>query len=342
MSTAEVQEPERGGWRSWLLPASQRRTIGELADHVDLAGGDRASKRSAFWSMLVISAVIAGAGVLADSTATVIGAMVIAPLSRPIMGMALGIVTADRRLLPRSAGVVALGVVVVVGVGVIASLAVPGGVDLLANTQVSGRTSPRLADLVAAVATGLAGAVGLSRRDVGGVLPGVAIAISLVPPLAVAGICLGQGEFALAAGASVLFASNVLSLVLAGTVVFAGYGYAWQAARATRATRAYATIALLMVLVLVPLGANTAANLLVNAWTNRITAAAVRWVAAVPGAEVRGVSIASHTATIDVIAPRQLPPVGTLLSSLHDQVPAGVRIVVNVVNGQRIDAGSVR
>ncbi|MEV4138929.1 TIGR00341 family protein [Dactylosporangium sp. NPDC049742] len=340
MSPAGAQEPEvRGGWWSRLLPASQRKTVGELADQVDLGSGDRASKRSAFWSMLVLSAVIAGAGVLADSTATVIGAMIIAPLARPIMGMALGIATADRRLLLRSAGVVALGLLVVVGVGVIASLAVPGGVNLLANTQVSGRTSPRLADLVAAIATGLAGAVGLSRRDVGDVLPGVAIAISLVPPLAVAGICLGQGELALAAGASVLFASNVLALVLAGTAVFAGYSDAWQAARVTRA---YATMALLMVLVLVPLGANTAANLLVNAWTNRITAAATDWVAAVPGAEVRTVTIAAHTATIDVLAPQQLPPVGNLLNALHDQVPAGIRIVVNLADGQRIDAGSVR
>ncbi|GGM71123.1 TIGR00341 family protein [Dactylosporangium sucinum] len=339
MTTGEAQEPARGGWWSRLLPAAQRKPLGELADQLDLAGRDRASKRSAFWSMLVISAVIASAGVLADSTATVIGAMIIAPLSRPIMGMALGIVTADRRLLLRSAGVVALGLFVVVGVGVIASLAVPGGENLLANTQVSGRTSPRLADLVAAVATGLAGAVGLSRRDVSDVLPGVAIAISLVPPLAVAGICLGQGEFALAAGASVLFASNVLSLVLAGTAVFAGYGYAWKAARVTRA---YATIALMMVLVLVPLGANTAANLLVNAWTNRITAAATRWVGAVPGAEVRGVTIAAHTATIDILAPQQLPPVGNLLNALHGQVPTGVRIVLNVSNGQRIDAGTVR
>jgi uncharacterized hydrophobic protein (TIGR00271 family) len=346
VSSAEDRQPPRGrprllpasGWPR-LLPASQRRPVGELADQLDLSAGDRASKASAFWSMLVISAVIAAAGVLADSTATVIGAMIIAPLSKPIMGMALGTVTADRRLLLRSAGVVALGLIVVVGIGAAASLAVPHGANLLANTQISGRTSPRLADLIAAVATGLAGAVGLSRRDVSDVLPGVAIAISLVPPLAVAGVCLGQREPALAAGALVLFASNVLSLVLAGTAVFTGYGYA---RRAHRVTGAYATIALLMVLVAVPLGANTAANLLVNAWTNRITAAATRWVAAVPGAEVRTVTFAAHIATIGVLAPHPLPPVGILLDSLHGQVPAGVRIVVDTFNGQHTQAGNVR
>ncbi|WP_327002468.1 TIGR00341 family protein [Dactylosporangium sp. NBC_01737] len=339
MSAAEVPGTQRRDRWSRLLPAGQRRPIAELADQVDLTAGDQAAKRSAFWSMLALSAVIAAAGVLADSTATVIGAMIIAPLSRPIMGMALGIVTADRRLLRQSAGIVTAGIVTVVGIGVIASLAVPGGVHLLANSQVSGRTAPRLADLIAAVATGVAGAVGLSRRDVSDVLPGVAIAISLVPPLAVAGVCVGQGELALAGGALVLFASNVLSLVLAGTAVFATYGYA----RRTRGlARAYVTIALLMVVLLVPLGANTAANLLVNAWTNRITAAAIRWVAPVPGAEVRTVTIASHTALIDVLAPQPLPPAGTLLDALHGQVPAGIRIVITVANGRQIDAGSVR
>ncbi|WP_433221235.1 TIGR00341 family protein [Dactylosporangium sp. CS-047395] len=328
-----------GRWSRLLLPAAQRRTMAELADEVDLDRGERAAKRSAFWSMLTLAAVIAAAGILADSTATVIGAMIIAPLSRPIMGMALGIVTADRRLLRHAAAAVAGGIVVVVAIGVLASLAVPSGTNLLANTQVSGRTAPRLADLLAAVATGMAGAVGLSRRDVSDVLPGVAVAISLVPPLAVAGVCLGQGELALAAGALVLFASNVLSLVLAGTAVFAGCGYARQG---RGLVRAYLTISLLMALLLVPLGANTAANLTVNAWTNRIIAAATQWVAPVPGAEVRTVTISAHTAVIDVLAPQPLPPVSVLVDTLHGQVPAGVRIVVTVADGRRIDAGSVR
>ncbi len=81
-------------------------------------------------------------------------------------------------------------------------------------------------DLVGAVATGLAGAVALARRDVAAVLPGVAIAISLVPPLAVVGLCLGQGAGLLAVGALLLFLSNLLALVLAGTFVFAVLGYA--------------------------------------------------------------------------------------------------------------------
>jgi uncharacterized membrane protein len=139
-----------GAWRH-LLPPEQRRPSAELADRLDLAGHGGAAKRSAFWTMLVISAVIASAGVLADSTATVIGAMIIAPLSTPIMGMALGIVTVRRRLLVSSARFVALGIVAVTGVGVLASLLLPSGVDLLGNAQVAGRTSPPIASLLAAL-----------------------------------------------------------------------------------------------------------------------------------------------------------------------------------------------
>lgn len=89
--------------------------------------------------MLTLSAVITAGGVLADSTATVIGAMVIAPLSTPIMGVALGLVTRTRS----GAGRFVLGgAATVVAVGLLASLALPRSYDLLSNTQISGRTSP--------------------------------------------------------------------------------------------------------------------------------------------------------------------------------------------------------
>ena len=103
--------------RERVLPERQRRTLEELTDDLDLRSGDRSSKQSAFWSMLVLSAIIATAGVLADSTATVIGAMIIAPLSTPIMGIALGMVKRERLRAGRFVLAGAL-VVVVIGVGI--------------------------------------------------------------------------------------------------------------------------------------------------------------------------------------------------------------------------------
>jgi len=78
-----------------VLPQTQRRPLADLTGKFDLTAGDRHSKVTAFWAMLVLSGFVAVAGVLADSTATVIGAMIIAPLSVPIMGIAAGIVLGE-------------------------------------------------------------------------------------------------------------------------------------------------------------------------------------------------------------------------------------------------------
>ena len=73
------------------------------------------------------------------------------------------------------------------------------------NTQITARVSPTIVDLVAAAATGLAGAFAVARRDIGDILPGVAIAISLVPPLAVVGVTAVDGDWDGALGALLLF-----------------------------------------------------------------------------------------------------------------------------------------
>lgn len=327
--------------RQRLLPAHQVREGDELTDRLDLLAGDRDSKTSAFWTMLVLAAVIAVAGVLADSTATVIGAMIIAPLSVPIMGMAVGVVRGDPGLVARSAALVAGGTALVVAIGYLASLLLPSTTNLLTNTQVLGRTTPGLLDMIAALATGLAGAVGLARKDVSDVLPGVAIAISLVPPLAVVGVCLGQGLLGLALGALVLFASNVVALVLAGTLVFSACGYGARARQGFRRRRAYAAMAVGAVLVVVPLAANTTATWWVAVWTQRVQDAAQVWVEQVPGGRVIDVDVQSTTAVVQVEAPGTLPDAAQLVTSLEGMVPDGIEVVVDGGVGQRVSAGIV-
>ena len=323
-----------------ILPPAQRRTPEELTDDLDLNSGDTGSKRSAFWTMLTLSAFIASAGVLADSTATVIGAMIIAPLATPIMGIALGVALGARSTGFGAAWFVLRGSILVVGVGVLFSLALPGTFDLLGNSQISSRTSPGFADLVAAIATGFAGAIALARRDVATVLPGVAIAISLVPPLAVVGVCLGQGAGALALGALLLFVSNLLALVLAGTLVFASVGHAARPRGRTR-RRAYLTISGLLIVVGLPLAANTAATYLLSVLTQRVQTVAEDWLTGTTGASVAGVDFVSHTIYVQVQTPGALPPVSDLLDDLEGQVPAGLPVVVVTSLGQHIDAGVV-
>ncbi|KOX17044.1 TIGR00341 family protein [Nocardiopsis sp. NRRL B-16309] len=328
----------RSGILGHVLPVNQRRSLDELADGVDLSAGDSRSKRSAFWTMLTLSAVIAAGGVLTDSTATVIGAMIIAPLSTPIMGIALGVVQKRRT---GSVRVVVFGCLLVITVGLVFSWVMPGGAELLGNSQISGRTSPGLIDLVSAMATGLAGAVALSRKDVAAVLPGVAIAISLVPPLVVVGVCLGHGAFWLALGALVLFLSNLLALVFAGMVVFAASGYSTPENRDTghSSRRAYTGLALLFTAVLLLLVANTTLNVLIHVWTGRGESAAQEWLADEPTATVTGVTMHARTLHVDVRTREDLPPTDDLVARLDTRIPAGIPVVVETTRGQRVDAG---
>jgi len=326
-----------------VLPARQRRTLEELTADLDLASGDARSKESAFWTMLVLSAVIATAGVVSDSTATVIGAMIIAPLSTPIMGVALGIVRRSTSGTRRAAAFTFTGAVVVIVIGVVFSLVIPGGVNLLNDSQISSRTSPGLVDLISAVATGFAGSVAFARRDVAAVLPGVAIAISLVPPLAVVGVCLGQGAVALATGALVLFISNFVALVLAGTLVFTSAGYAAEAGQAKQLSRrrAYLAIGILLVVVLVPMAVNTVGTYLVARWTERVQSTADQWIAHQPGASIESVTVVSKTIYVNVQTPSGLPPTDELVADLDGQIPNGIPVVVTTTVGQQIDAGVV-
>jgi uncharacterized membrane protein len=187
----------------------------------------------------------------------------------------------------------------------------------------------------------------MSRRDVSDVLPGVAIAISLVPPLGVVGVCAGQGQWELALGAFVLFASNMVAMVLAGTLTFTAYGYATELATDggpvghLRRRRAYAAIAAGLVLGMIPLLANTVATTLVALWMQRVSNAAQAWVGQVPGARVIGVTVESRTAVISIICPGEPPSVSELMKALDGQVPDGVQIEVDNSVGKQIDAGVV-
>ena len=326
-----------------VLPARQRRTLEELTGDLDLASGDSQSKKSAFWTMLVLSAVIATAGVVSDSTETEIGAMIIAPLSTPIMGVALGIVRRSTSVTGRAVLFTFTGAMVVIVIGVVFSLLIPGAVNLLNDSQIASRTSPGLVDLISAVATGFAGSLAFARRDVAAVLPGVAIAISLVPPLAVVGVCLGQGAVALALGALVLFVSNFVALVLAGTLVFTSAGYAAEAGQAKQLSRrrAILAVATLLVVVLVPMAANTVGTYLVELWTERVRSTAEQWIAQEPGASIESVTVVSQTIYVDVQTPGSLPPTDELLADLGGQIPNGIPVVVKTTVGQQIDAGVV-
>ena len=320
------------------------------ADHADLArmrdqllfdGDEAAAKLSRFWVLLVLAAVIASAGIVADSTATVIGAMIVAPLMTPILGTVLSVVTGDRANLARALALVVAGATCVVAIGWLFGLLVPVDVVAETNSQVDGRVHPKLIDLVAALATGAVGSFALVRSDVSDTLPGVAIAISLVPPLAVVGLTLEAGATDESVGALLLFLTNVGAILLTGLIVMALYQVFQLAAAESdrpRVNRRLAAVVVIgfVVVLSVPLAASSV----------RISRDAVAGANVAPVARQwaeeggwRVTSVRSTNAGVEVVAAGGLPaPDPQDLRRALDAARLGdVHVIVALVPSERVD-----
>lgn len=200
-----------------------------------------------YFIMLFLSGVIAALGLLAGSTAAIIGAMIVAPLMGPITAMAFAITMGNRRLLKRSGWAVVTGGLLTVGTAYFITTLV--GLNTL-NPEILERTRPTLIDLVIGLAAGAAGAFAKTRKGVADALPGVAIAVALVPPLSVIGIGLAFGDRAVIIGSTLLFATNLAGIILSGGLVFI-----WQDYGSLRRAKQGLTTSILVVGLLgIPLG----------------------------------------------------------------------------------------
>jgi len=252
-------------------------------------GPERRARLIRFAALLVLASAIATFGLIGDSVATVIGAMIVAPLMLPIMGLAFGISIGDRKAIVSSLLVALGGIAAAIVVGYILSLPFVA-LNPETNTQIASRTAPRLVDLFAALATGLAGAFATSRKDVSDTLPGVAIAISLVPPLANVGILLGAGRPDMAIGSMLLFVTNYFAILLTGSLMFGlmGFPRVVFAGQSHRARRAATTIVLVLaMLIVVPLGATSYSVSTSSVAESRSADAAASWL---EGSDYRVVS----------------------------------------------------
>lgn len=208
-----------------------------------------ASLTSAYITMNALATVVASYGLLSNSAAVVIGAMIIAMLLGPITGIALALVDGDNSLLRKSMIAEAVGVALVLGV----ALAI-GYIhrDIPLTSEVLARTKPNILDLMIALAGGAAGAYATvsPRLSVG--LVGVAIATALVPPLATCSICLARGDLKLAFGGFLLFFANLVAIQFASSVVMWLHGFhlltARTADRRTYIGRISASVVLLVTL----------------------------------------------------------------------------------------------
>ncbi|HYC06891.1 MAG TPA: DUF389 domain-containing protein [Candidatus Binatia bacterium] len=281
-----------------------------------------------FLTLLCLSTIIATGGLIEDSTAVIIGAMIVAPLMTPMMAISLGMVMGNLRAIVRAFLTIAAGIVIVIAIAFAMASVVPGGTVI--TSEVLARTAPRLLDLVVAVAAGAAGAFALGREDVSDALPGVAIAVSLVPPLSSAGICLAAGQPDLAGGAFLLFFTNFVAIVAAGAVVLTILGYA-AAARAAvdRSARRVATAVILVavVVVLVPLGATSIKVAQDAILTGQAESALDSWLAGT-GYTVISLNASGDDVTASIGGSGTVPPLDSLLTTLRQTAGASVTVEV--------------
>jgi uncharacterized hydrophobic protein (TIGR00271 family) len=195
--------------------------------------------------LLILSTIIATAGLLSDSAAVVIGAMLVAPLMNPVMAAAGAVVMGWPA---RFYG--ALWLVLAMGIGALflSSLLTLASPELIfIPEQVLARTRPTYYDLLIALAAGSAGAYTITRKE-SSAIPGVAVAVALLPPLASAGILATTGEFELAMRAVVLFLTNLIAMVLSGALTFMAVGVSPATSRKKTAAFAKSQLSLFLVL----------------------------------------------------------------------------------------------
>ena len=210
-------------FKSWsfldkLLPTLSREDRIEAYRVIRRAG--RPSRD--FYSMIVLSAAIASLGLILNSTAVIIGAMLVAPLMSAITGMGMAIIHGDLRFLILTSRALIRGSAMAILTGFLFGLINFSGEP---TQQILQRTEPSTLDLIVALISGVAAAYALCRKNVSNSLPGVAIAVALVPPLTTVGVCLSIGFWGLAYGALKLFLSNMVAIVFASAVVFASLGF---------------------------------------------------------------------------------------------------------------------
>jgi len=168
------------------------------------------------------SCIIATFGLISNSTAVIIGAMLIAPLMLPLRGLALGALEGEVNLFRKSllaiAGATLIAVCLSCLIGLLTGIPEFG-------SEVQARIQPNLVDLGIAITAGAISGFAKIRPGISDALAGTAIAVALMPPLCVVGLCLSQGIWLSAVGALVLYLTNLLGITLACMVLFIAAGY---------------------------------------------------------------------------------------------------------------------
>lgn len=207
---------------------------------------DDARMSAAYVMLMVLSTLLATIGLYQDSTAVVIGAMLLAPLMSPIIAIAMGMLRRDSDLFRNSSIKIVIGIALALGSAALITLLFP---HKPVTNEMLGRLSPSLLDLGVAIFAGIAGAYTKSYKEILQSLAGVAIAVALVPPLAVAGIGLGRGDPYFFSQAFLLFSTNLVGIIVFAALTFRVLGYS----AAIKGKRSMGYVALTLALITIPL-----------------------------------------------------------------------------------------
>lgn len=183
---------------------------------------EEARLSSTFMILLLLATMIATFGLFINSGSVIIGAMLLAPLMQPIVSVSMGVLRQDEALLVNGFKTIGVGVIAVLLMAAMIASFIP--IEQV-TSEMSGRLSPTLLDLFVAIISGVAAAYAKSNEKIVGSLAGVAIAVALVPPIAVAGIGLGWGAWHMFSMAFLLFVTNLVGIVLAAALTFMFLGF---------------------------------------------------------------------------------------------------------------------
>jgi uncharacterized hydrophobic protein (TIGR00271 family) len=302
-----------------------------------ISGPQTAQRLTNFFVLLLLATVIATFGVISDSTATVIGAMIVAPLMGPIMATAAAVVMGSAQRALRSLALVLVGIVCVILLSSLLAFFVPDVViSYHENGEIASRIAPGLLALLTALASGAAGAYITSREEIADSMGGVAIAISLVPPLCVVGISINQGQWAAASGALMLFLTNFLAILLAGGITFmvGGLGrLAISDAHQRMRRNAFVMIVVATLLIAIPLSV-TSYQAIEHSLENRAAIQDVRdWLAETTH-QVAKVNVDDQIVVVTIEGYGELRPLRQLANALADTLKRPVIVDLRTIPSQ--------
>jgi len=188
-------------------------------ERLDLVGRFESSAcwNADFIVMMCLATSLAGLGLLQNSTAVVIGGMLVAPLMSPLIGAGFALVQGNMSLFRDSLKAMAYGALAALAIAVVLGFVTPAYEPTI---EIESRGQVNLLDLGVALLSGMAAAYAMARPNVAAIMSGVAIAAALVPPLAAAGLTLPDGHFWLSASAATLFLTNLVAIILGAALVF--------------------------------------------------------------------------------------------------------------------------